>query len=182
MGIPAERRTELEPHLKHERVQVDVEKIEREGVTPDLGAALSLARRLVESSRLPKKEKGQLLELVQDVEERALSYIEAFTKHVLQESRRETVGLRDPERYQRNVDESDQRRRIAHNAFVDALNIMSRNLLQRGFDGIRPYAEKLAGQPNDLAHRRRVGDAALKFVWEELKKEAEREEREEKSL
>lgn len=176
MGIPAERRREIEPVMKHDWVQRDLAAIEREkGSIPDLGSALVTARDLIARSNITKKEKEQLRELVDDTEERAFRYIEAFTNHVACGLRRETIGLRDPEKHQRALNESDERRMRAHNAYIDALNALSRNLLQRGFDGIRPYAEKLAGQPNDLAHRRRVGDAALKFVWDELQKEAERE-------
>ena len=101
--------------------------------------------------------------LLGSIEKAALAYIKTRINFARAAGR---LGYDDTDATKRRVSQSDQNRRLAHNALIDSLAIASRNFVK----------ETGAPLPQDLAplvlrdepgHRERVADATIDYVWQD---------------
>lgn len=133
--------------------------------TPRLEDAMTSLRSMIESSESERKE--GLLKLSREAEQKALDYVRAVIHHLYTERR----FLLDPE--DRNAADSfynaDKNRSRSHNAYIDTLNALLRNSLADGIEEARVIAEQLAGRPEDGSHRLKVADAAIAYVYRQVK-------------
>lgn len=155
---------------------VALEKLAKSGA-PDLGAAFDDSAELIEKSGLGEKEKLQLNKLLRDAKRACRDYVGV----VLEQSEASEMSLPDDAadrgRYQLVIAEIDKRRRQAHLAYADALNILFRNMIKFGIAEAAKYAAELAGDPASPEHRRKIADAAVLYAWKKNSAPPESEEK-----
>jgi hypothetical protein len=128
---------------------------------------------IIDGAELEDAEKEKMRELLFEVKVDCLSYVECVLEHTI--ASETPLEFRARTGYKDNTEALDHRRRQAHIRYVDSLNILFRNLLKRGVETVRPYAERFAGDPRSPDHRRKVANAAMAYAWRKAKESLETE-------
>ena len=84
--------------------------------------------------RLNEVERKKITTLINDLLDSLANYRETFINLEKSSARTRMLHFDDIEKFKQNVKNADERERIAHNLFIDSLNILSRNMKSFGLD------------------------------------------------
>ncbi len=154
-------------HFYQKEARHSIEAIEGEGRVYDTVVAQFLEHLFerMENADVEQDSREKIEQLIAEIQTKSFAYIQTridFQQAVDQVKQRGTSA-------QDQLIEVDRRRRFAHNALLDSIQIASRNVFQVTRDqGAMPNEFRSLLDQNQADYRNVVADAVIDYVWQIL--------------
>lgn len=161
---------EVREHFYTQEERHSLEALEGEGRVYETKMHLFLEHltERLESAEIDPEKQERIEGLVRDIQTKSFNYIDSRIAFA-----RAAEALRySGTSAQSVVMEADQRRRAAHNALLDSIQIATRNVISMSRDEgpLPPEFHELVDKAEG-GYREKVANAAIDYVWQQLDRE-----------